>query len=224
MPLRVHRKDLNAAARARRVEELLGLVGLRSTHAAAYPRELSGGQCQRVSIARALSLEPELVVLDEAVSAVDVSIQARILNLLRELQERLGLDVSLRQPRPRCGAIHVGQARGRCTAGESIESGPRDRLFQNPLHPYTHALLASIPTGVASDRRAHAIVHEDVPTDAEIKGCRFHPRCPLGSRAACREVEPDLELVASDHRAACHFPQTTEGLRREAADEAIASR
>jgi oligopeptide/dipeptide ABC transporter ATP-binding protein len=217
LPLLVHQPELTAAARAARVRELLDLVGLRPIHAAAYPRELSGGQCQRVSIARALSIRPEFVVLDEAVSSVDVSIQAQILNLLRELQERFGLtylfvshDLSV--------VRYMSNTIGVMYQGKIVELGSRERLFSSPRHPCTHALLASIPS---PERAAsHAIVREEVIAGAEVTGCRFHPRCPLGTRELCRDVEPALEPLAPDHRAACHYPQSAESLAREAAAEA----
>jgi oligopeptide/dipeptide ABC transporter ATP-binding protein len=223
LPLRVHQPQLSGAERRKRVRELLDLVGLRPTHAAAYPRELSGGQCQRVSIARVLSIRPEFVVLDEAVSAVDVSIQAQILNLLRELQERLGLtylfvshDLSV--------VRYMSNTIGVMYRGKIVELGSRERLFASPRHPCTHALLASIPAPdpvLERDRaRAHVIVREEVGSGGEVEGCRFHPRCPLGRRNLCRTDEPDLAPLAPDHRAACHYPQSAESLAREAAAEA----
>jgi oligopeptide/dipeptide ABC transporter ATP-binding protein len=108
--------------------------------------------------------------------------------------------------------------------GRIVEAGMRERLFDNPLHPYTHALLASIPSGITDDVREHAVIHEEVASDAEVEGCRYHPRCPLGARAKCREVDPGLDPVGPDHRAACHFPQTIESFRTEAIEEAIVSR
>ena len=143
-PLVVHDRSLSRTERRARVRELLELVGLRAEHASAYPRRLSGGQCQRVSIARALALHPKLVVLDEAVSAVDVSIQAQILNLLRELQDRLELTYlfvthDLAVVRYMADTIAV------MYLGRIVEQGPRESLFASPQHPYTHALLASVP-------------------------------------------------------------------------------
>jgi oligopeptide/dipeptide ABC transporter ATP-binding protein len=219
LPLRVHQPELTAAARAARVHELLDLVGLRPSHADAYPRELSGGQCQRVSIARALSIRPEFVVLDEAVSSVDVSIRAQILNLLRDLQERFGLtylfvshDLSV--------VRYMSDTIAVMYHGKIVELGSRERLFSSPRHPCTHALLASIPAPDLEAERepaaAHAIVREEVAGQVEVTGCRFHPRCPLGARELCRTVEPPLDLLAPDHRAACHYPQSAESLAREA--------
>jgi oligopeptide/dipeptide ABC transporter ATP-binding protein len=220
LPLRVHQPELRSAQRAERVRELLDVVGLRPTHAAAYPRELSGGQCQRVSIARALAIRPEFVVLDEPVSAVDVSIQAQILNLLRELQERFALTYlfvshDLAVVRYMAGTIGV------MYHGRIVELGSREQLFLQPRHPCTHALLASIPepdpVAERARSRAHVIVREEAVSAGEVTGCRFHPRCPLGTREPCTNVEPALDEIARDHRVACHFPQSAESLAQEAA-------
>ena len=214
LPLQVHDSTLGRAERRARVAELLELVGLRPEHASAYPRQLSGGQCQRVSIARALALGPRFVVLDEAVSAVDVSVQAQILNLLRELQQRLGLTYlfvthDLSVVRYMASTIAV------MYLGRIVEIGPRDLLFESPQHPYTHALMASIPS--VERRRSQAasrlVVREALASDAHaIPGCRFHPRCPLGEREACRTVDPPLRATEQGHLAACHFPQSAESL------------
>jgi oligopeptide/dipeptide ABC transporter ATP-binding protein len=217
-PLQVHDRALSRKERGRRVAALLELVGLRPQHASAYPRQLSGGQCQRVSIARALALNPKLVVLDEAVSAVDVSIQAQILNLLRDLQDRLELtylfvthDLAVvRYMADRIAVMYLGRI---------VESAPRDALFANPQHPYTHALLASIPPAPGEVRREQIVLRESPASDTLPSGCRFHPRCPLGQREVCRTVDPPLRAVAAGRTVACHFPQSAESLLAEAARE-----
>ena len=217
-PLQVHDRSLSRRKRRARVAELLELVGLRPEHARAYPRHLSGGQCQRVSIARALALNPKLLVLDEAVSAVDVSIQAQILNLLRELQNRLVLTFlfvshDLGVVRYMADTIAV------MYLGRIVEQGHRDALFANPQHPYTHALLAAIPPTAGEGLREPISLRETPPSDTLPSGCRFHPRCPLGGRELCRTVDPPLEAVATAHSAACHFPQSAGSLLAEAARE-----
>jgi oligopeptide/dipeptide ABC transporter ATP-binding protein len=217
-PLQVHERSLTRRERRARVVELLELVGLRPEHATAYPRQLSGGQCQRVSIARALALNPKLVVLDEAVSAVDVSIQAQILNLLRDLQERLSLTYlfvthDLAVVRYMASTIAV------MYLGRIVESGPRESLFANPQHPYTHALLASIPPAPGAAERAEVVLREAPATDTLPSGCRFHPRCPLGERSVCQTADPPLHATGADHTVACHFPQSAESLLAEAARE-----
>jgi oligopeptide/dipeptide ABC transporter ATP-binding protein len=219
-PLVVHDRSLSRQERRARVRELLELVGLRSEHASAYPRGLSGGQCQRVSIARALALHPKLVVLDEAVSAVDVSIQAQILNLLRELQDRLDLTYlfvthDLAVVRYMADTIAV------MYLGRIVEQGPRDSLFANPQHPYTHALLASIPPAPGEVQREQIILREAPASDTLPSGCRFHPRCPLGARELCRTVDPPLQATAAGHTVACHFPQSAASLLAEAAREPV---
>jgi oligopeptide/dipeptide ABC transporter ATP-binding protein len=223
-PLRVHQPEMSATVRRARVRELLDLVGLRASHAAAYPRQLSGGQCQRVSIARALALGPEFIVLDEAVSAVDVSIQAQILNLLRDLQQRLGLTY-LFVSHDLAVVRYMSDSIGVMYHGRVVELGSREQLFSNPQHPCTHALLASIPSPEPPEEqeRQHAIVHEEVASDARVEGCRYHPRCPLGNRALCQEIEPALDPVEPGHRAACHYPQSAESLAEQAALDTAAA-
>ena len=217
-PLRVHEPSLGRAERAARVRELIDLVGLRQEHARAYPRQLSGGQCQRVSIARALALGPKLVVLDEAVSAVDVSIQAQILNLLKDLQSRLGLTYlfvthDLAVVRYMASSIAV------MYLGRVVEYGPREQLFESPRHPYTHALLAAIPPPPGVEPPPPLVLRDAPGAGTLPTGCRFHPRCPLGRREICHTVEPPLHEVASGHTVACHFPQSAESLLAEAARE-----
>lgn len=213
-PLLVHDQSLSKKERRARVTELLELVGLRPQHSGVYPRQLSGGQCQRVNIARALALHPKLLVLDEAVSAVDVSIQAQILNLLRELQQRLSLTYlfvthDLAVVRYMANTIAV------MYLGRIVESGPREMLFADPQHPYTHALLASIPPEPGSPPRAQIELRETAGSEALPSGCRFHPRCPLGTREICQTVDPTLRAGGLDHSVACHFPQSAESVAAE---------
>jgi peptide/nickel transport system ATP-binding protein/oligopeptide transport system ATP-binding protein len=223
LPFEVHEPRLGSSERRARVEELLELVGLRPQHARAYPRQLSGGQCQRVSIARAIALHPKFVVLDEAVSAVDVSIRAQILNLLRELQQQLGLtylfvthDLSVvRYMSDTVAVMYLGRV---------VEIGNRESLFEHPQHPYTHALLDSIPSPRRRRRdRAEVAVSDPVAVDeSTVTGCPFHPRCPLGGREVCRTVDPPLQPSPVGHQVACHFPQSAQSLLATAAAEAEA--
>ncbi|HEX4518723.1 MAG TPA: oligopeptide/dipeptide ABC transporter ATP-binding protein [Gaiellaceae bacterium] len=220
-PIRMHQPELGSSERRERVRELLDLVGLRASHATAYPRQLSGGQCQRVSIARALALGPDFVVLDEAVSAVDVSIQAQILNLLRDLQERLGLTY-LFVSHDLAVVRYMSNSIGVMYHGRIVELGSREQLFSSPRHPCTHALLASIPSLETSAElgRELAIVREETVAEGSTEGCRYRGRCPLGFNELCREVEPGLDPVGPGHRAACHYPQSKEELQASVAAHA----
>jgi oligopeptide transport system ATP-binding protein len=201
-PMEVHGVG-NAASRAARVKELLGLVGLAPFHAQRYPHEFSGGQRQRIGIARALAVQPERVVCDEPVSALDVSMQSQILNLMRELQDRLGLtylfishDMSVvRHMADRIAVMYLGKI---------VEIAPAEELFRNPLHPYTQALLSSVPSLLKS--KSAARIH--LPGEASVidvrPACRFAGRC-FRSLEHCREQVPQLEPSApgSDHWVAC---------------------
>ncbi|HEY8566044.1 MAG TPA: oligopeptide/dipeptide ABC transporter ATP-binding protein [Beijerinckiaceae bacterium] len=190
--------------RREKVAELLRLVGLLPAHAERYPHEFSGGQRQRIGIARALAGGPKLIVGDEPVSALDVSIQAQIINLLEDLKERFGLTLVV-VAHDLAVIRHMSDRVAVMYLGEIVEEAPTDALFDAPLHPYTQALTAAIPVPRPTARRAKSLVDGDVPSPAAPPpGCRFHTRCPH-ARAVCREVRPVREAADGDRTVACHF-------------------
>ncbi|MBD5653580.1 MAG: dipeptide ABC transporter ATP-binding protein [Candidatus Eremiobacteraeota bacterium] len=210
-PLRIHHlatgKDVDA-----RVQDLLRLVGLQPYHANRYPHEFSGGQRQRIGIARALAVNPKFIVADEPVSALDVSIQAQVINLLEDLQAEFGLtylfiahDLSVvRHISTRVAVMYVGKI---------VEIADRDDLYENPLHPYTQALLSAIPIPDPNveARRKRVILSGDIPSPVNPpSGCRFHTRCPVAFDR-CKVEVPELKTYAPSHVAACHWVEEHNG-------------
>ncbi|HEV8438974.1 MAG TPA: dipeptide ABC transporter ATP-binding protein [Methylomirabilota bacterium] len=203
-PLAVHRIVPDRRARESRVKQLLEHAGLLAKMAARYPHELSGGQRQRVGIARALAMEPSLIICDEPVSALDVSIQAQIINLLEDLQAEFGLtylfvahDLSV--------VRHISDRVAVMYLGKIVEITDRKSLYEDPQHPYTKALLSAvpIPDPAVEAERARVVLGGEVPSALNPpSGCVFHPRCPIAI-AECREVIPELREVKPEHRAAC---------------------
>ncbi|MBI3166869.1 MAG: ATP-binding cassette domain-containing protein [Chloroflexi bacterium] len=187
-----------------RVIELLEQVGLGSQHLDRFPHEMSGGQCQRVAVARALALNPKLIVLDEPTSALDVSVQAQIINLLDELKKSLGLtylfishDLNVVQ--------HISDRIGVMYLGKLVEVGSAEEIYTEPLHPYTQALFSAIPMPVVGEQRELKVLEGNVPSPVNPpSGCRFHTRCPI-AQEICQETEPVLRQVRGGRQVACHF-------------------
>ena len=203
-PLLINRPDVSRAGREAKAREMLVLTGLRPEHYDRYPHMFSGGQRQRVAVARALMLDPRILVLDEPVSALDLSIQSQVLNLLIELQERLGLaylfishDLSV--------VKHVADDIMVMYLGRVVEAGPAHEVFAGPRHPYTEALLSATPVADPTHRKTRIRLSGELPSPLNPPpGCAFHPRCRK-AEARCREERPALE-PQTGQRVACHFP------------------
>jgi oligopeptide transport system ATP-binding protein len=206
-PLRIH-GDFTSKQIKDRVVELLELVGLSPEHVNRYPHEFSGGQRQRIGVARALALHPRLIIADEPVSALDVSIRAQVINLLDDLQDSLGLTYIFIAHD--LGVVrHVSDRIAVMYLGKIIEVSPAEELYQRPVHPYTEALLSAVPIPdpkVAAER-SQVVLEGDVPSPIEPpSGCRFHPRCKYATEI-CSATEPPLVALGSaGHLAACHHP------------------
>ncbi len=211
-PIQTHRLA-SGRAKHERVRELLRLVGLDPVFAARYPHEFSGGQRQRIGVARALAVEPEFIVCDEPISALDVSIQGQVLNLLIDLRRELGLTY-LFIAHDLAVVRHVSDRVGVMYLGRLVEIGASRRVYALPAHPDTRALLSAVPVAdpAVERRRRRVILAGDVPSPANPPpGCRFHTRCwlyeRLGRPENCRTVEPELRPVGADQRAACHYAE-----------------
>lgn len=202
-PLEIH-ENLKGTDKTDRVKELLNFVGLSPYHVRRYPHEFSGGQRQRIGIARAIALRPKFIVCDEAVSALDVSIQAQVINLFQELQEKLDLtymfishDLSV--------VKHISNRISVMYLGNMVEMAESDRLFENPVHPYTQALLSAIPIAEPDNKRERVILEGDVPSPVNPpKGCVFHTRCKY-CMDICKEIKPEFKDIGDNHFVACYL-------------------
>ncbi|SDZ08596.1 oligopeptide/dipeptide ABC transporter, ATP-binding protein, C-terminal domain-containing protein [Proteiniborus ethanoligenes] len=210
-PLIIHKAIKGRVELEKKVAELMGIVGLADRLINTYPHELDGGRRQRIGIARALALNPSFIVCDEPVSALDVSIQAQILNLMQDLQKELGLtymfithDLSV--------VKHISDDIGVMYVGKMVEKAPSKKLFQMPYHPYTKALLSAIPVPSLKHKRKVVLLKGEIASPISPKpGCRFAARCPYAGDK-CHVEEPQLEQIAPEHLVACHYVRAINGI------------
>ncbi|MBI2027499.1 MAG: dipeptide ABC transporter ATP-binding protein [Deltaproteobacteria bacterium] len=204
-PLSVHKLVKTKKEKRERLKELLDIVGLRSSALNRYPHEFSGGQRQRIGIARALAVSPDFIVADEPVSALDVSIQAQIINLMKDLQRKFQLaylfvahDLNVVE--------YVSDRVAVMYLGYIVELAPSDRIYKNPMHPYTQALLSAIPQPDPDYKKERIRLHGDIPSPINLpSGCVFHTRCHFAIKGICKEVMPKLEEKEPGHWVACHL-------------------
>jgi peptide/nickel transport system ATP-binding protein len=208
-PMRAHGEPAGKKQQRARVRELLELVGLPQSAAGRYPHEFSGGQRQRIGIARAIALNPELIIADEPVSALDVSIQAQVVNLLEELQDRLGLTYMV-IAHDLAVIKHISDTIGVMYLGSLVEEASSDELYAQPMHPYTIALMSAVPLPdpVAEESRERILLTGDLPSPANPpSGCRFHTRCPYRQETRCDDEVPALREVVPGRKVACHWAE-----------------
>jgi peptide/nickel transport system ATP-binding protein len=225
-PLRAHGLGGGKAGIAEKIRGLLDAVGLPSAALRRYPHEFSGGQRQRIGIARAIALEPDLLIADEPVSALDVSVQAQVLNLLEELQERLGLTF-LVIAHDLAVVRHISDVVGVMYLGSLVEQAPADALYEEPLHPYTRALMSAVPVPdpVVEEHRERILLAGDLPSPANPpSGCRFHTRCPWRQETRCDDEVPVLRELAPGRLVSCHWAEDIrDGLLRPKSAEEVAA-